>query len=153
MLQKNNQTISLEKATAKDVDQYLAIEKSVIGPKTYSGITDENEAKEEFQNNQVFFIKKDGEIVGTIQYEIKSSDHAYLSGLAIDKRFQGQGIGREAVKLILNKLKNIKRIHIVTHPDNLAALKLYQSLGFIMESRKENYYGDGEPRLTLVLQK
>ncbi len=153
MTQKNNQTISLEKATVKDIDQYLAIEKSVIGPKTYSGIKNENEAKEEFQNNQIFFIKKDGKIIGTIQYEMKSPDHAYISGLVIDPRFQGQGIGREASKLILNKLKDIKRIDIITHPDNAVALKLYQSLGFIIESRKENYYGDGEPRLVLVLEK
>ena len=84
---------------------------------------------------------------------MKSLDHAYLSGLAIDPRFQGQGIGREASKLILNKLKDIKRINIITHPDNAVALKLYQSLGFIIESRKENYYSDGEPRLVLVLRK
>ncbi len=153
MSQKNNQTILLEKVTVKDIDQYLAIEKSVIGPKTYSGIKDENEAKEEFRNNQIYFIKKDGKIVGTIQYEMKSHDHAYLSGLVIDPHFQGQGIGCEASKLILNKLKNMKRINVVTHPDNAAALKLYQSLGFIIESRKENYYGDGEPRLVLVLEK
>lgn len=153
MSQKNNQTISLKKATLEDIDKYLVIEKSVIGPRTYSGITDKDEAKEEFQNNQIYFIKKDGKIVGTIQYEIKSLDHAYLSGLAIDPRFQRQGIGRKAIKLILQELKDIKRISIITHPDNAVALKLYQSFGFIIESRKENYYGDGEPRLMLVLQK
>jgi len=43
-----------------------------------------------------------------------------------------------------------KRIELVTHPDN-PALKLYESLGFTVESRKENYWGDGEPRLVLAI--
>ncbi len=153
MSQKNNQTISLEKATVKDVDQYLTIEKSVIGPKTYSGITVEDKAKEEFQTNQVYFIKKDSKIVGTIQYEMKSPDHAYLSGLVVDPRFQGQGIGREASKLILQELKDMKRVDLITHPHNTRALMLYLSLGFVIESWKDDYYGDGEPRLVLSLEK
>ena len=148
-MKKGNQKISLVLATPEDVNQYLAIEKSVVGPKTYSGITGEDEAKEELKNNQVYFIKKDGKIVGTIQYEMKGQGHAYLSGLVICPRFQGQGIGREASKRILQKLKNMKRIDLVTHPRNTRALMLYLSLGFAIESWKDNYYGDGEPRLLL----
>lgn len=86
-------------------------------------------------------------------YEIKGPEHAYLSGLVIDPSFQGRGIGREVLSMILDKLKDFKRIDLVTHPDNVRALKLYQSLGFVVEARKENYYDDGEPRLVLALIK
>ena len=36
---------------------------------------------------------------------------------------------------LLKKFKSTKRIDLVTHPDNKAALRLYQSFGFIVESR------------------
>ena len=150
---KRKEIISLERTTVKDVGQYLDIEKSVAETKVYSGITDEEEARKEFKTNRIFFIKKKGKRVGTIQYEIKSPDHVYLSGLVINPRFQGQGIGRSAIKRILKKLRNIKRVDLVTHPHNTRALMLYLSLGFVIESWKENYYGDGEPRLVLSREK
>jgi ribosomal protein S18 acetylase RimI-like enzyme len=38
----------------------------------------------------------------------------------------------------------------VAHPENEIALGLYMSLGFEIESRQENFFGDGEPRLVLA---
>ena len=67
--------------------------------------------------------------------------------------FQGQGVAREVLTRLLKELKDVKRVDLVTHPDNQKALQLYQSLGFIVESRKENYFGDGEPRLILANKK
>lgn len=112
---------------------------------------EESEWVEAFDNGPIYLIEKDGIVVGNISYEKKSDDHVYISGLAIDSRFQNQGIAREVLGQILESLKDIERIDLVTHPENTVALKLYQSLGFVIESRKENYYGDGEPRLVLAL--
>ena len=70
--------------------------------------------------------------------------------MVINPRFQGQGIAREAMMIILEKFKDVKRIDLLTHPDNIKAINLYQSLGFMAESRKENYYGDGEPRIVIA---
>ncbi len=145
--------ISLQRATIQDIPALLSIEKSVAGTNIYSPMLEENEWIEEIQKNIVYLIKKDGITVGNVSYEKKSDDHVYISGLAIDARFQNQGIAREALSQILEELQDIKRIDLVTHPKNIAALKLYQSFGFVVESRKENYYGDGEPRLVLALKK
>jgi ribosomal protein S18 acetylase RimI-like enzyme len=38
----------------------------------------------------------------------------------------------------------------VTHPENAGALRLYMSLGFKVESRIEDCFGDGEPRLVMA---
>ena len=51
---------------------------------------------------------------------------------------------------VLEEFRDVKRIDLVTHPDNIKAIALYQSLGFAIESRKENYYGDGEPRIVMA---
>jgi ribosomal protein S18 acetylase RimI-like enzyme len=142
--------IILKLATEKKISIFLALEKSVMGSKTYSGIDDEVEVKEEFKNNIVYLIQNGNETVGSIEYEMKSSEHAYISGLVVKPEFQGKGIGREALKQLLEKIGGLKRIDLVTHPDNTSALKLYKSFGFVVESRKENYYGDGEPRFMLA---
>ncbi len=141
--------ITLKLATEKDIPIYIELEKSVMGVKTYSGIANEDEAREEFKNNVVYLIENNGEIIGSTQYEIKSPEHIYLSGLVINPKFQGKGIGREVLKQVLEKINNVKRSDLVTHPDNIFALKLYESFGFTIESRKENYYGDGESRVIM----
>jgi ribosomal protein S18 acetylase RimI-like enzyme len=145
--------IVFKKATIDDVAEFLRIEKSAIGAKTYSGISDEQEAIEEIENNEVHFIIKDGKTVGTTGYQMKSPDHAYLSGLVIVPEFRGQGIGRKAAEFRLNQLENIKRIDLVTHPLNSRVIMIYLSLGFHIESWKDNYYGDGEPRIVLAREK
>ena len=45
--------ITLKLATEKDIPIYIELEKSVMGVKTYSGIANEDEAREEFKNNVV----------------------------------------------------------------------------------------------------
>ncbi len=145
--------IHLKKAEISDISALLEIEKSVAGTKIYSPMLTESEWLEEFKKGVIYLIQKDGVAVGSISYEKKGEDNAHISGLAVDPKFQGQGIAKEALTQLLQELKDMKRIDLVTHPDNVKALKLYESLGFKVESRKENYFGDGEPRVVLVLGK
>jgi ribosomal protein S18 acetylase RimI-like enzyme len=146
-------TITFHKATLDDVDAYLALEKTAIPLKVYSGIADAQEAKEEIETNEVYLIKKDGVIVGSTEYQMQEPGHAYMSGLVIDPDFQGQGIGRRAVEFRLDQLKDMKRIYLVTHPHNSRVICMYLSYGFIIESWKDDYFGDGEPRIVLALNR
>lgn len=86
-----------------------------------------------------------------MSYEIKSEDNVYISGLLILPQFQRQGIAKESMKFMLEEIGKRKRIDLVTHPDNFKAIKLYELLGFKIEARKENYFGDGEPRVVMSL--
>lgn len=52
--------------------------------------------------------------------------------------------------LALKKMTKYPRIELVVHPHNNPAISLYLSLGFKIESWRDNYFGDGEPRLVLV---
>ncbi|MEK7462910.1 MAG: N-acetyltransferase [Patescibacteria group bacterium] len=149
-MKKEKPQLTFRKATPKDADVYLELEKTAIGQKTYSGIKDKEEALQEFSENEVYLIYKDGGLVGSTEFEMKSPDHAYLAGVVIHPNFQGQGIAREATLFRLEKLKNVKRVDVVTHPENFKIINLYQSLGFKIEKRIENYFGDGEPRVMIV---
>lgn len=147
---QENTPIALIRAKFKDIPILLGLEKSVSGTKTYSSGLEESGWEEELQNNTVYLIEEGNTIVGNISYKEKSNSNVYISDLVIDPRFQGRGIAKEALARVLDELRGFKRIDLVTHPDNKIALSLYQSLGFVVESRKENYYGDGKPRLVLV---
>ena len=49
---------------------------------------------------------------------------------------------------LLKEIGN-KKIVLTVHPQNNAALRIYLKLGFVIISWKDNYFGDGEPRLYL----
>lgn len=141
--------INLREATIEDLGLLASLEKTVSNLKTYSAMVTEEEWKEELAKSKVYIIEKDGVAIGNISYELKGGDHAYLNGFVVIPDFQGQGIGREVLARILEELKNMRRIDLATHPHNAKAIRLYLSFGFIIESWKDNYFGDGEPRIVL----
>lgn len=141
---------SFKKATEKDVESFLELEKAVANNKLYSSFKEEDEILEEFKNAEVYLMYKGDRVIGSTAFQMKSPDHAYLAGLVVHPDFQGQGLAREAALFRLEKLQGIKRIDVVTHPDNFKIIGLYESLGFKIEKQIENYYGDGEPRVMLV---
>jgi len=150
---ENEKIVEFQRATMRDEQTLLDIEKTTIGLKTYSGYYQEEEIKDYINNDVVYLIKKDGKIVGSISYEIKNKDHAYESGLVIKPEFQKQGLAKRAMLKLLEELNNFKYVDLVVHPENTSAVKLYKSLGFVERERKENFYGDGEPRIIMILNK
>lgn len=143
--------INLRKATEADIETYIAIDKK-LGSRTYSSITDPDDVREEMHKGPVYIIEKDGEPAGMISYEVRPDGTVYLSGLGVDPAYQSQGIGREALKYVLEEVAHAPKVELLTHPDNSAAIKLYESFGFKITGRKENYFGDGEPRVVLTLE-
>lgn len=146
-------SLTYKKASTADIPTLLSIKKSAIGLKTYSTMLEESEWIEAIGDGPVYIIEKNGEVVGNMSYEIKSEDAAYISDILVLSEFQGQGIAKESMRFMLSEIGNRRRIYLVTHPDNFKAIKLYESLGFSIESRKENYFGDGEPRVVMSLVK
>ncbi|RJQ36687.1 GNAT family N-acetyltransferase [Candidatus Parcubacteria bacterium] len=142
--------IQFYRARVADFADYLAVERSVMGPPTYSGITDQDEARQELAASIVYFITVDGKIAGTIQYEIKSPKHAHISGIVVRPEFQERGVGHVALHFVLKELKSVERIDMAVHPHNRRSLRLALNFGFVVESWQDNYFGDGEPRLILV---
>ncbi len=151
--------LRLRKAGIRDLPAFLSLEKEASGTKLYSSIFAKRRWMNVFQwihalnRSKVYFIELDDQLVGKVAYERDGYDHGYIKGLVVRHQFQHRGIGREAMQMILDKLEAVKKIELVTHPKNIPAIKLYESLGFHIESEIENYFGDGEPRVRMVLEK
>lgn len=141
--------IILKKATLKDWQEIAALER-VASSKTYSARFEEDEAKDFIKDEFVFLIKKGDDIVGLVAYEEIKRGGVHINGLVITPQFRRKGFAREAMTLALKKMTKYSRIELVVHPHNNPAISLYLSLGFIIESWQDNYFGDGEPRLMLA---
>jgi len=143
--------VSLHLATIFDIPFLVQLEKSVSKTHVYSAMLKESEWRESMEKGAVYLIEYDSQSVGSVSLEQKTASHVHIGGLVISPEFQGRGIGKSVLVCLLERLCEVKRIDLVTHPDNHVALAVYQLLGFAVESRVENYFGDGEPRLILAI--
>ena len=143
--------LAFEPTTFNDVDTLVAFERMVADPRIYGPTLDVYGARQEIAKNTFYFIKTGDVVLGTAAYRVRSDHSVYISNVAVDPKYRRQGIARAAMSFMLEKCKGTGRIDLVTHPENETALQLYMSLGFKVESRQENYFGDGQPRLVLSL--
>lgn len=139
--------------TPQDIDLLIKIENTVAGQPTYSPMLTKGEWLGEIKNNEIFFIKNEqGEVAGSIDLH-KDGIKGTLDGLVVMSQFQGQGFAKRALEHTLNTiLLDCTILNLFVHP-NGPARKLYERLGFVMSQRLENYFGDGEPRLEMVLKR
>jgi ribosomal protein S18 acetylase RimI-like enzyme len=144
--------VVLEKVSEADFKRYLELQKGAES-ETYAPVEDEGEITEDLKKGSVLLIKKGNEVIGTISYHIREDKNAYISGFVIDKKYRGEGFGREALEQVLMAVKDAPKVELITHPNNSSALQLYTSFGFKIIERKENYYGNGESRVVLALNR
>ncbi len=81
-------------------------------------------------------------------YEFQGEERVELRSTGVLPEYQNMGVGRMMLKYFLNLFPD-KKIFLITHPKNVFAIILYLKHGFMITGWKENYYGDGEPRLIL----
>jgi len=144
--------ISIKEATMADADEYLELERKV-GGRTYFATRSKDEFLEKLNKRKIYLFLQDNKMFGHISVVTREDGGVYFSNFAIDPEYQGKGYAREIIELtrdiIRDKIKDAPRFEAATHPDNLKAIHLYESLGFKITGRKENYCGDGQPRLIL----
>ncbi len=86
-------------------------------------------------NPRLFGIFCEEQIIGlALIKDFEEEPFAYdLQQFMIDKNFQGKGCGTEALKLILDYLKNEGRfesVEICVKKEDVPAIKLYEKVGF-----------------------
>ncbi|MBD3922163.1 GNAT family N-acetyltransferase [Paenibacillus sp. PR3] len=103
-------------------------------------------AQDEGQVIIAFAIYKEETLVGFISmyYDDGSGNFEYSSygifKMMIDKRYQGLGYGREAVAKAIEYFRTFPRgaakvAELTYKPDNIAAKRIYDSLGFVQTGK------------------
>jgi ribosomal protein S18 acetylase RimI-like enzyme len=57
------------------------------------------------------------------------------------------------IRALLDEVGDKKPFELVTHPENTSAIITYLKSGFKIKAWKDNYFGDGQPRILLVKEK
>jgi len=101
-----------------------------------------------------YCIYIDQQLVGFfyVSYTPESDDNYWIGGFRIDQKYQKQGIGRKALKGIIEFIKtenpNCEVVRLTIEEENAVACKLYESFGFQTEGERNKY---GEIRYALKL--
>lgn len=137
-------------AKEKQANLLVDFEQTIAAPTLYSTPLDLPGAIKEIRENNYYFILRDKKLVGTAAYTTREDGSCYISNMAVGPEYRGQGIARTAMQFLLEQCGDSWRIDLITHPENFRSIPLYESCGFIAESRIENFYGDGEPRIIMA---
>ena len=99
------------------------------------------------KRSEVYVAYEDNKAIGFIAYENKK-DFVEIMSVAVIPEQQKKGVAQKLFHEILPKIRG-REIRLVTHPKNTPAIILYLKYGFEIYGWKDNYFGDGEPRLLL----
>lgn len=142
--------MEFRRAAADSAATFVALDGEVAAPRLYAPTLDPARAAAEIAGNDLFLVRLGGEVVGTAACRVDGGGSFYLSSNnAVRSGHQGRGIGRAAVAFLLARYPAARRAWLVTHPEYAAALRLYGHFGFVVGGRREDCFGDGEPRLGL----
>jgi diamine N-acetyltransferase len=89
-----------------------------------------------YKDHKVLAIYDGETMVGTVFYSPKNDfGGAWLTRLMIDRRHQGKGFGRKAMKMLVERIRDetrgkCARLGTSYEPENSIAEKLYKNLGF-----------------------
>lgn len=87
-----------------------------------------------------------------LAYEPGSAENYWVFHFFIDRRYQGQGYGKKALRLFLEFIKEqhvqCRSIQLTVHPENERAHQLYRSIGFQPTGAESS----GEPAYRLILR-
>jgi ribosomal protein S18 acetylase RimI-like enzyme len=102
------------------------------------------------QAGAVFVAYVDGEIVGGCQL-LRTLDEPgffYVVGFYLRPPWQGRRLGRTFLAGVAEEIRSLggEGMVLTVAPENKRALKLYQSVGFVVESLVPQFYGSGHDR-------
>ncbi len=109
----------------------------------------DRQAAEGDRDGAWFAIEIDGAFAGQCGlFDFNETARTAQLGIVIgDKRYWGQGYGREAVNLLVDyafRYRNFRRVWLWVHADNERAIRAYRACGFAEEGRlREHMYSNG----------
>ncbi len=136
-------------ALASDLAALTAIETLCFGPPR----NPDNLAGELARSwARLVVIEHAGEVVAYANYWCVA-DEIEVIQVATHPGHQRRGHGRRALVHALDdaRASGAQRALLEVRPSNVAAVTLYESLGFVEVNRRERYYDDGEDALVMAL--
>jgi ribosomal protein S18 acetylase RimI-like enzyme len=131
--------INLQEAGLKDLEDIVVLSRQVFNCDYEDAESLRTKSLKADNRTQYIAILNDELIgMGAVSFE---SDEASIFGLGISPQYQGRGLGKELLNLILNDLKkkNIQNVSIEVNSRNKNAFNLYLKCGFEIETSYDYY--------------
>jgi ribosomal-protein-alanine N-acetyltransferase len=96
----------------------------------------------------------DNKIIGYVLFWLLQ-DEVDIHNIAVHTGFRRQGIGQALLRQVVEQARrrHSSRVTLEVRVSNLAAQKLYESVGFISQGVRQGYYSDdGEDALLMALE-
>ncbi len=145
-----NSSYLIRRMTGQDLDEVMIIENESF---TLPWSRESYEAELENQYASYLVCDYAGEVAAfagmwTVYEE------AHITNVAVGKEFRCQGMGRNLMleEEKLARAKKAERILLEVRPSNLAALAMYQGLGFIPTSIRKQYYTDNQEDALIMIK-
>ena len=130
--------IHIREMTLEDIEQVYDLEKSI-----FSIPWSKNSFESSVKNKNTLFIvaEEEGEILGYLGMYI-FSEEADISNVAVSKQYRRQHIAKQMMDDILLKAQaaGVKHVTLEVRETNVAAIKLYENMGFVEAGIRKNYY-------------
>lgn len=138
-------TVKIEDASIKHLDRLFEIETECFKSEAF---TKQQIAQLLTNPNCISLIAREGdEIIGFIIGMVYFKDNTltgHILTIDVSSRYRRKGIGikllQELEKIFINRRVKVSRLEV--REDNIAALNLYQKLGYKKVGKLHQYYGD-----------
>jgi ribosomal-protein-alanine N-acetyltransferase len=96
--------------------------------------------EEDIKNDYVhiYVYEEDNNVLGFIHIE-NHFEITDVINIAVDKNYQGKGIGKKLLQYVIDNTE-AEKIMLEVKENNIAAIKLYESMGFKQIHVRPNYY-------------
>lgn len=130
---------SVENMSIEHIGEIAELEKEC-----FSSPWSENSLKEELNNpGSHFLVAVNNGVLGYIGVQ-EICGEAYITNIAVFEKLRGNGTGRSLLKAAVDgaKSRNCEFITLEVRKSNTAAIKLYESEGFIKVGSRKNFYSE-----------
>ncbi len=100
------------------------------------------------ESQWLLFARQQDNLVGMAGAFVKDEkDTVHIIAVFVDKKYRGQGISKKLMNNLISAIKQnneIRRLLVGVNPEQVAALNLYQNIGFKLIKKGKIILGDGK---------
>jgi ribosomal protein S18 acetylase RimI-like enzyme len=141
---------SVTLAVERDLEEIRQLDQLCFPPRDlYREPAAPGELEKGIGAGRVSIVRKNGQIVGFLQYEQPLEDHIYISALGVHPDAREQRVGRTLLESLLSQISASGKnpaVSTVTARSNYVMLRLLLSQGFLVRRVMIDYFGPGRDR-------
>jgi ribosomal-protein-alanine N-acetyltransferase len=139
-------------ASADDLAELVRIESAVhVAPWSEAGF--KGELEKPYSHILVMTDEETDKIIGGYVVFWVIGEEIQILNVAVDLPFRGLGLAQKLIRKVidLGVRKDLKRVVLDVRKSNMAAIQLYQKLGFTIQTVRKGFYSNGEDAYGMIL--